>query len=174
MDSIQRQYELWPTRTRFYRRHIVETKLLASAMGPHRRLAWLSFLAGSWHTFHNGVRETVRLKCEVDSLSITWLASGCESRKLDWSWGGFKNTFTLAGGGTKHIIRWRPSLRHFLFDDDHVVWTPHNSENKRLSKGIIVYTRVKRNLKFFKNIDPREWCALGLEVRKLENELDLF
>ena len=45
MDSIKRQYETWPTRTLFYRRHLMETRLL-KAQGVYRRRAWLAFLAG--------------------------------------------------------------------------------------------------------------------------------
>ena len=39
MVSINRQYESWPTRTRFYRRHLIETKLSGSDTGRNRRLA---------------------------------------------------------------------------------------------------------------------------------------
>ena len=47
MPSIQWQYDTWRTRTLYYRRYMVETQLLTSAKGRHRRLAWIVFLTGS-------------------------------------------------------------------------------------------------------------------------------
>ena len=155
MPSIMNQYELWPTRTLYYRRHMVETNLLQSTKGRYRRLAWLEFLAGmnvvvmhtvmctnclcniplgdwQWHNDDGSVKEVIRFECDVDKLSISWSAAGCKSRPLDWSYGGYENCFTLAGGDSKRILRWRPSTRHPLFDDDHVVWKPYNTCNERV------------------------------------------
>ena len=46
MPSIRNQYDTWPTRTMYYRRHMVETVLLKSIKGRYRRLAWIAFLSG--------------------------------------------------------------------------------------------------------------------------------
>ena len=114
---------------------------------------------GVWHTHRHGVKEKITMECNMDTLGIIWKV-GHESRELDWSWGGFQNTFTLAGGDNKKIIRWRPNVRHPRFDDDHVVWVPHNSKHKIvLDMDYIVYTREKRLLKYFKDMDPVDWCA---------------
>ena len=61
MPSIMRQYETWPTRTLYYRRHLVETQLLASAPGRHRRLAWLVFLSGALEDMHRHLMLTLAL-----------------------------------------------------------------------------------------------------------------
>ena len=67
-----------------------------------------------------------------------------------------------AGGDEKYIVRWRPSVRHDLFDDDHVVWTPYGTKHVRLiDRNIFVYTRVKRTLHYFKDVDPHDWCDLN-------------
>ena len=162
MLSIQRQYETWPTRTLYYRRHLVETQLRASCRGRYRRLAWLRFLWGAWDVCIDDQTERIELDCDFHDLSITWKA-GRLSRKLDWSWHGFNNTFTLVGGDSKRIIRWRPSIRHYLFDDDHVVWVPHSTKHVVLvDKDVIVYTRVDRTLKYFQDVDPRRWCCLKI------------
>lgn len=163
MVSIQRQFETWPTRSLFYRRHIVETKLLSRNPTDknHRRIAWLKFLEGQWDVCRAGDVERVTLECDFELLTVTWKAVGCIPRELDWSWGGFRNTFTLAGGDDKHIVRWRPSVRHTKFDDDHVVWIPYSTKHIMLiDKGTIVYTRVKRSLTYFKDIDPISWCCV--------------
>ena len=163
MISIRRQYETWPTRSRFYRRHRVLTKLLASDK-KSRRLAWIKFLRGVWITssMHNaGVQERVVFECNMHSLSLFWTVEDCKPRELDWSWGGFQNIFTLAGGDDKRIIRWRPSVRHFHFDDDHVVWIPHSTKHVVLcDREPIIYTREHRTLKKFRDVDPCEWCSL--------------
>lgn len=182
MLSIQQQYETWPARSRFYRRHRVETKLLTSAKGRHRRLAWIVFLAGTvfkiwshvhthththhntrvgtWQCNHNGVQETIFLEGNVDSLSITWKVKGAASRALDWSWGPHTQVFTLAGGDSTKIIRWRPSVRKFMFDDDHIVWNAYDTQCKPvLNREPIVYTRKRRTLRYFRDIDPSAWCA---------------
>ena len=71
MPSILRQYETWPTRTLYYRRHIVETRLLNRPKGKRRRLAWLVFLAGDWkYRRANGEQSHVKMICDVDNLSI--------------------------------------------------------------------------------------------------------
>ena len=102
------------------------------------------------------------LESNVDELSITWTAAGCKSRQLDWSHGGFENTFTLAGGDVKRILRWRPSTRHPLFDDDHVVWSAYDTYHERVvEKKNIVYTRVRRTITHFQNVSPHDWCALS-------------
>ena len=106
--------------------------------------------------------ETITLDCDVDALSITWKAEDSRTtRKLDWSWGAHANIFTLAGGSADKIFRWRPCVKHALFDDDHVVWTPYNTMHK-IVDGVdnIIYTRVKRTLKYFVNVDPHDWCSL--------------
>ena len=127
MVSIRRQLESWPTRSLFYRRHHVQTKLLSSDKGDSRRLAWLKFLRGAWRT--SSMQERVVFECDVHLLTLKWTVEGCPPRELDWSWGGFRNMFTLAGGDERVIVRWRPSVRHALFDDDHVVCIPHNTIN---------------------------------------------
>ena len=161
MPSIQRQFETWPTRTLFYRRHMVQTQLLASDK-KHRRLAWLEFLSGQWDAECDGNVERITLECDFELLTVTWKVVGCTPRNLDWSWGGFSNTFTLAGGDDTHIVRWRPSVRQTKFDDDHVVWLPYSTKHVMLiDKGIIVYTRVKRTLTFFKDADPVSWACVG-------------
>ena len=117
--------------------------------------------SGAWKCHHGDVSERIMLRGNVTELSLTWSTSASDSRKLDWSWGGHENIFTLAGGDDKKILRWRPSVRHILFDDDHVVWTPYNTQNKSVaeSRGVIVYTRERRTLVHFKDVHPSDWCA---------------
>ena len=115
--------------------------------------------AGVWHTTIHDKSEKVFLVGNVDELSMTWKVNEDISRKLDWGWGGYENVFTLAGGHSKQILRWRPTTRHILFDDDHIVWTAYDTKHRQLkSKGVIVYTRVKRTLMHFQDMDPRDWC----------------
>ena len=78
--------------------------------------------AGVWITERHGEREKVVLVGNVDELTMTWKVNADIERKLDWSWGGHENVFTLVGGDSKRILRWRPTTRHVLFDDDHLVW----------------------------------------------------
>ena len=101
----------------------------------------------------------------VKKLSLVWQIDCCPPRKLDWGWGGYRNTFTLAGGSVDRIIRWKPSVRHPYFDDDHVVWIPYRTD-KEVVSGVepIVYTREKRTLKYFKDVDIREWCPINNTV----------
>ena len=61
-------------------------------------------LTGVWYTFHNGERETILLQGNVDTLTITWKVNDGRSRELDWSWGGYENEFTLAGGHSQKIL----------------------------------------------------------------------
>ena len=68
-------------------------------------------LTGVWYTFRNGERETILLEDNVDTLTITWKANDVSSRELDWSWGRYENEFTLAGGYSQKILRWRPLVR---------------------------------------------------------------
>lgn len=116
--------------------------------------------AGVWETILDGRKETIIMRGDVDRLSLTWEADGAVSRELDWSWGGHDNIFTLSGGDNKKILRWRPSVRHFIFDDDHVVWTAYDTTHRPLvSRDRIVYTRKTRTLKYFKDVDPYDWCS---------------
>ena len=113
-------------------------------------------LTGAWWS---DTKERIVLEGNVDNLSITWRVNE-QSRALDWSWGGHENTFTLSGGDQKIIVRWRPSVRHIRFDDDHIVWIPYNTKKKRIEdRGIIVYTRERRTLKYFQTVDPHDWCT---------------
>lgn len=200
MTSIEYQYETWPNRTKFYRRHKVETQLLASRPGRYRKLAWIVFLSGlqacastrvwvcvrarvgfwvrihvytrmhmnwtgDWYTCREGVTETILLEGNVDTLTIVWKANGGCSRELDWSRGGYDNVFTLAGGNSQKVLRWRPTTRHVLFDDDHIVWAPFDTKHKQVnSMDIIVYVRVKRELKHFHDAHPNNWCAWVMYV----------
>ena len=98
----------------------------------------------------------------MTDLTLTWKADGCTDRELDWSWGGYVNVFTLAGGDDKAIVRWKPSVRDTLFDDDHVVWIPYSTKHiKLIDRNIFIYTRVKRTLNYFKDINPHDWCDLN-------------
>ena len=123
-------------------------------------------VTGEWQTCCDGIRETILLDCDVDAMSITWKATNSHmTRKLDWSWGAHSNIFTLAGGSTDKILRWRPCVKHVLFDDDHVVWTPYNTMHKVID-GVdnIMYTRVKRTLNYFVDVDPHDWCSLDVDI----------
>ena len=112
---------------------------------------------GEWET----PSGKIVLSCDFDAGTITWIAEGCKPRQLDWSPWGFNNTFTLVGGDENRIVRWRPSVRHPLFDDDHVVWVPYSTKHVVLvDRDIITYTRVKRSLVYFKDVDPHRWCCL--------------
>ena len=62
VPSIRDQYDVWPTRTMYYRRHMVETMLLKSIKGRYRRLAWIDFLSGVI------VCNTI-IRCTVDTLT---------------------------------------------------------------------------------------------------------
>ena len=120
---------------------------------------------GKWQHLHNdgNVKEVIEFQVDVDELSVTW-ASGGYNRLLDWSYGGYDNFFSLVGGDEKRILRWRPSIRHPLFDDDHLVWKPYNTRNKLVldynADNYIVYTRTPRVLKHFQHVNPYDWCAL--------------
>ena len=117
---------------------------------------------GVWHknNRHDDELERIILDGNLDTLSITWKAEKAKPRELDWAWGGHKNVFSLAGGSSSKILRWRPSTRHFLFDDDHIVWVPFDTNHEQVqSEGIIIYTHVRRFLKHFQDIDPIDWCA---------------
>ena len=115
--------------------------------------------AGVWHTEIDGKHEKIVLVGNVDELSIMWKVNGDMKRKLDWSWGGYEHVFTLAGGHSKQILRWRPTTRHNLFDDDHIVWTAYDTKHSRVkSMGVIVYVREKRNLMYFQNMEISDWC----------------
>ena len=105
---------------------------IINTMVVHYRLAWLRFLSGKWDVNCNGKIERIMLHCDFDRKRITWMADKCPPRELDWSWGGFNNTFTLAGGDCNRIIRWRPSVKHSHFDDDHVVWLPYSTKHVML------------------------------------------
>lgn len=120
----------------------------------------LDLLVGTWHTILDGVHETIVLEANVEALSITWKTDGDEPRALDWSWGPHIQVFTLAGGDSTKIIRWRPSVRKFRFDDDHIVWTAYDTHCKVVvSRDPIVYTRKRRTLRYFRDVDPCDWCA---------------
>ena len=126
-------------------------------------LACIHVHAGDWQTCRGDItKERVTLECNVDALSIFWKVDGCKPRELDWNWGGFENVFTLSGGSAKRIIRWRPSVRHAQFDDDHIVWVPYDT-NKKVAVGMqnIVYTRVLRKLKFFQDVEFSDWCPFN-------------
>ena len=119
------------------------------------------YYIGTWHRTRDGTHDAVVLEGNVDTLSIVWKMDEAVTRELDWSWGCHTQIFTLAGGDPKRILRWRPSVRHFQFDDDHIVWVAYDTKNKRvLDRDNIVYTRSRRNLKHFIDIDPHDWCLI--------------
>ena len=117
-------------------------------------------LTGVWYTFSNGEREAILLEGNVDTLALTWKTNDGSSRELDWSWGGYDNEFTLAGGHSQRILRWRPTTRHLLFDDDHIVWTAFDTKHRQLtSMEIIVDVRAEGLLKHFQDAHPSDWSA---------------
>ena len=158
MESIERQYESWRVRSVYHRRFQVETTLICSDASSSRRRRWMRFLHGIWYRHFGDGRPPakVMLVANASTQTVTWIM-GRLKRQMMWQ---SREKYFTSDSFEDVVTTWHPSVRHRLFDDDHVTWIPKTT-SKKTDKGrdFILYTRAKRSVTHFSDIHPDRWCA---------------